>query len=190
MRLANDVSGTLPVANGGTGATSLTANNVILGNGTSAVQVVAPGSSGNLLTSNGTTWTSAAPADPLPPQSGNAGKVLTTDGTNASWSVDSAVRARGSLITLSTSPDVATGAVNIASVTAGGTGVYTVNFANALASANYQVLVTVTEPSNVNDNVVFCTSKSTSNFVLRCYRGSTAGVTATVAIDVLVLGGF
>lgn len=53
---------TIGVAYGGTGATSLTANNVILGNGTSAVQVVAPGSSGNVLTSNGTTWQSTAPA--------------------------------------------------------------------------------------------------------------------------------
>jgi trimeric autotransporter adhesin len=52
--------GTLPVANGGTGATTLTANNVILGNGTSAVQAVAPGASGNVLTSDGTTWTSGA----------------------------------------------------------------------------------------------------------------------------------
>ena len=52
---------TVGVAQGGTGATSLTANNVLLGNGTSALQVVAPGSSGNVLTSNGTTWTSAAP---------------------------------------------------------------------------------------------------------------------------------
>lgn len=51
----------LTVANGGTGAGSFTANNVLLGNGTSAFQVVAPGSSGNVLTSNGTTWTSAAP---------------------------------------------------------------------------------------------------------------------------------
>jgi hypothetical protein len=54
------VTGTLPVANGGTGAATLAANNVLLGNGTSAVQVVAPGTSGNVLTSNGTTWTSAA----------------------------------------------------------------------------------------------------------------------------------
>jgi hypothetical protein len=53
---------TLPVANGGTGANTLTANNVILGNGTSAPLFVAPGSSGNLLTSNGTTWASTAPA--------------------------------------------------------------------------------------------------------------------------------
>ena len=61
--------GTLGVSGGGTGVTSLTANNIILGNGTSAVQFVAPGSSGNVLTSDGTTWTSAAAA-------GGGGKVL------------------------------------------------------------------------------------------------------------------
>ncbi len=52
----------LAVADGGTGASTLTANNVILGNGTSAVQFVAPSTSGNVLTSNGTTWQSTAPA--------------------------------------------------------------------------------------------------------------------------------
>ena len=51
----------ITVAQGGTGATTLAANNVLLGNGTSAVQTVAPGTSGNVLTSNGTAWTSAAP---------------------------------------------------------------------------------------------------------------------------------
>jgi hypothetical protein len=59
VNLTTKVTGTLPVSNGGTGSTSLTLNNVLLGNGTSAVQVVAPGTSGNVLTSNGTTWTSA-----------------------------------------------------------------------------------------------------------------------------------
>jgi hypothetical protein len=62
VNLATGVTGTLPVANGGTGATSLTANNVLLGNGTSALQVVAPGANGNVLTSNGTTWQSTTPA--------------------------------------------------------------------------------------------------------------------------------
>jgi hypothetical protein len=60
--LTTQVTGTLPVGNGGTGATSLTLNNVLLGNGTSAVQAVAPGTTGNVLTSNGTTWQSTAPA--------------------------------------------------------------------------------------------------------------------------------
>ena len=61
--LAFTYSGTaLPVANGGTSLTTLTANNVILGNGTSAPLFVAPGSSGNVLTSNGTTWQSTTPA--------------------------------------------------------------------------------------------------------------------------------
>ena len=62
VSLTTAVTGTLPVANGGTGAATLTANNVLLGNGTSALQAVAPGTSGNVLTSNGTAWTSAAPA--------------------------------------------------------------------------------------------------------------------------------
>jgi hypothetical protein len=60
--LTTNVTGTLPVANGGTGAATLTANNVLLGNGTSALQVVAPGTVGNVLTSDGTTWASSAPA--------------------------------------------------------------------------------------------------------------------------------
>ena len=60
--LTTNVTGTLPVNNGGTGASTLTANNVVLGNGTSAVQFVAPSTSGNVLTSNGTTWSSTAPA--------------------------------------------------------------------------------------------------------------------------------
>jgi hypothetical protein len=60
LPLTTGVTGTLPVANGGTGAATLTANNVLLGNGTSAVQAVAPGTSGNVLQSNGATWTSTA----------------------------------------------------------------------------------------------------------------------------------
>jgi len=60
VNLASEVTGTLPVANGGTGVASLTANNLLAGNGTGAVQFIAPGTVGNVLTSNGTSWTSAA----------------------------------------------------------------------------------------------------------------------------------
>jgi len=59
---ATEVTGALPVNRGGTGAATFTANNVLLGNGTSALQVVAPGTNGNVLTSNGTTWISSPAA--------------------------------------------------------------------------------------------------------------------------------
>jgi hypothetical protein len=51
-------SGTIGVARGGTGAATLAVNNVLLGNGTSALQEVAPGAAGNVLMSDGTTWSS------------------------------------------------------------------------------------------------------------------------------------
>jgi len=71
------------VAQGGTGATTLTANNVILGNGTSAVQFVAPGSNGNVLTSNGTTWTSAAAGATLSGQTDSGSPYETSLGYQA-----------------------------------------------------------------------------------------------------------
>jgi len=74
--LTSSVTGTLPVNNGGTGAATLTANSILVGNGTSAVAFVAPSSNGNVLTSNGTNWFSGAP-----PVSGVGAQVFTTSGT-------------------------------------------------------------------------------------------------------------
>lgn len=53
----------LDVAQGGTGRATLTAENVLLGDGANDVKFVAPGASGNVLTSNGTTWQSTALPD-------------------------------------------------------------------------------------------------------------------------------
>jgi hypothetical protein len=50
--LTTDVSGTLPVGNGGTGAASFTSNGVLYGNSTSAIQVTAAGTTGQCLTGN------------------------------------------------------------------------------------------------------------------------------------------
>ena len=85
------LAGTLAVANGGTSLTTLTANNVILGNGASAPTFVAPSSSGNVLTSNGTTWQSTAPA---------------AGGTVTSASVVSANGFAGTVATATTTPAI------------------------------------------------------------------------------------
>ena len=77
----------LAVADGGTGASTLSANAVLLGNGTSALQTVAPSTSGNVLTSNGTTWTSAA---------------ATSIGVGQTWQNVTGSRAAGTTYTNST----------------------------------------------------------------------------------------
>ena len=64
----------LGVASGGTGVQTITANGVMVGNGTSAITTVSPGTSGNVLTSNGTTWVSSA---------GSTGSVTSVSGTGS-----------------------------------------------------------------------------------------------------------
>jgi hypothetical protein len=70
---AANVTGVLPIENGGTGSKELTSNNVLLGNGTSPVLKVAPGTSGNVLTSDGTTWKS------LPPNQSNNSSAISSE---------------------------------------------------------------------------------------------------------------
>jgi hypothetical protein len=52
----------ISVVSGGTGLETLTAESVLIGNGAAAVKFVAPGTAGNVLTSNGSAWSSAAAA--------------------------------------------------------------------------------------------------------------------------------
>jgi hypothetical protein len=99
------LAGTLIVANGGTGATTLTANNVLLGNGTSALQVVAPGTSGNVLTSDGTTWASTAPAAFVYPSAG------ISNSTGTAWGTSYTTTGSGTVVALATSPTLVTPAL-------------------------------------------------------------------------------
>lgn len=75
------LQGTTSVSGGGTGSTSLALNNVLLGNGTSPLQVVAPGTSGNVLQSDGTTWKSAVAATPA------SGMTFLASATGTNFSV-------------------------------------------------------------------------------------------------------
>ncbi len=60
VNLASAVTGVANVASGGTGNATLTANALLAGNGTANVREIPPGTSGNILKSNGTAWASAA----------------------------------------------------------------------------------------------------------------------------------
>lgn len=63
--LTSQVTGILPVGNGGLGVNTLTSAAVLIGNGTGSVTSVSPGTSGNVLTSDGSAWVSSAlPASP------------------------------------------------------------------------------------------------------------------------------
>jgi hypothetical protein len=83
-----DLDTPLAVNSGGTGKNTLALNNVLLGNGTAAVKEVAPGASGNVLKSDGTTWTS--------------GTVTAGIGDGQTWQDVSGSRVHGTTYTNST----------------------------------------------------------------------------------------
>lgn len=60
-----DVSGTLPVANGGTGNTTLTAHGVLVGEGTSAIAPTAAGAANTVLIGNGASADPTFSASPI-----------------------------------------------------------------------------------------------------------------------------
>lgn len=81
LDLTTEVSGVLPAANGGTGNATNAANNVLLGNGTGALQNVAPGAAGYLLGSDGTTW-QAQPLTRVTTIASSATPSINTDTTD------------------------------------------------------------------------------------------------------------
>jgi hypothetical protein len=85
---SNISSGIIAVGVGGTGIGDLTNNNVILGNGSSAVKFVAPGTAGNLLTSDGTTWTSAAGPAPGALAAGNSSIIINNTNITANANIN------------------------------------------------------------------------------------------------------
>jgi len=159
-------SGTaVTVAQGGTGAATLAANNVLLGNGTSALQVVAPGTSGNALVSNGTTWTSATvTASALTTASGSAPSYSARAWVNFNGTGTVAINASG----------------NVSSITDNGTGDYTVNFTTSMPDANYSWSYgsQCTNSGAVTRQNIFPMMPDGANLVLagslRFYTGSTS----------------
>jgi hypothetical protein len=102
--------------------------------GVGGTGLTAPGSNGNVLTSNGTAWTSATPTAVNSSQLAKAWVNFNGTGT---------VAIRGSF--------------NVSSITDNGTGDYTVNFTTAFANVNYSVVTGGKFTSNDGASDVFST---------------------------------
>jgi hypothetical protein len=126
----------LTVAQGGTGAATHTSKGVLIGNGTSAVTTVSPSTSGNVLTSDGTSWTSAT----------NINYVKAWVNFDSSSGSSASIRS----------------SYNVSSVTYNGTGDYTVNFTNALADTSYVTNITMQRGDGAGNNPGFANIYATS----------------------------
>jgi hypothetical protein len=137
---------TVPVSKGGTGLTTLTANNVILGNGTSNPNFVAPGVTGNVLTSNGTTWTSTAPGGGFA-----SGTVMLFGQTSAptGWTKDTTNFDNSSLRVV-TGTASSGGSVNFTTAFASQTPTGSVTITSVTGSAGATTLTTPQIPSHTH----------------------------------------
>lgn len=89
--LTTDVTGILPVVNGGTGASTLADGHILLGSGTSAISTLDLTTKGSIVVGDGAT-------DPIALGVGTNGHVLTADSTEASglkWAAPSGGTAKG-----------------------------------------------------------------------------------------------
>jgi len=191
----------VPVAQGGTGLATLTANNVLLGNGTSAVQNVAPGASGNVLTSNGTTWESAASPAPTiastaEAQAGTNNTNFITplrmrEGFNASGSAPVyACRAWVNFDGQTGSGNTIRASGNVSSVTRNGAGDYTVNFATALPDANCVVAGSAKENDFGVTDALFKIAEVASNPAAGSVRIVTGGPTTAFDCNTVMVSIF
>lgn len=118
---------TAPVSMGGTGRTTLTTNALVAGAGTSAVNLIAPGTNGNVLVSDGTAWKSQAIAT----GGGTVTSISFSGGTTGMTVTGSPVTISGT-ITLTGNLLVPSGGTGRTTLTAGsllvGNGTAGVNF--------------------------------------------------------------
>lgn len=139
------------VADGGTGVSTLPSKAVIIGEGTSAVSSVAPGTSGNVLTSNGTVWESTANTT-----------ITATTGTLPYYGARGFGYFNGSALS------VGTGSKNFGSVAKIATGIFRVTFTTAMPNTNYVIVAMASNSPNANSRGTMMTSagsnKTTTTF--------------------------
>jgi hypothetical protein len=135
----------ISVVSGGTGVNTLTANAVLIGNGTSSVKFVSPGTVGNALTSNGSAWVSQAAA------AFDSGTVMFFGQTNAptGWTKD-AVNNDNSTLRCSTSTLSTGGSVDFTTAFASQTPTGSVAITSIAGAGGNTTLTTPQIPSHTH----------------------------------------
>jgi hypothetical protein len=99
----------LPVQQGGTGDAYFDAGYALIGNGYGALLELTPSTSGNVMTSNGTTWTSAPP-------SGGGGMVYPAAGiansTGSAWGSSYSTSGANSVVVRDANQNISVNAIN------------------------------------------------------------------------------
>lgn len=149
----------ISVVSGGTGLETLTANSAIIGNGTSPVTFVAPGTTGNVLTSNGTNWTSAAAAV------FDSGTVMLFAQTSAptGWTKDSTNYNNSGLRVVTGSASTG-GSVDFTTAFASQTPSGSVSITSVSGSAGATTLSTPEIPSHLHNSGLFNQGGGTTSF--------------------------
>jgi hypothetical protein len=173
------MSTALPIASGGTGATSSAAapfaikganSDITSITGLTTALTVAQGGTGaathtskGVLIGNGT----SAVTTVSPSTSGN---VLTSDGTSwASSTPNNPVKCWVNFDGTLSTPITPRGSLNVTNITKNGTGDYTINFTNALANANYATLISIGPTAGTVADTAVITSYTTAGVRINTY---------------------
>jgi hypothetical protein len=169
--LTTQVTGILPVANGGTGRATLTNNSLLVGNAAGQVAFLAPSTAGNVLTSTGTTWSSAA----LPAGfSTSADNTFTGTQTFSGTSAKLAVVLNDAAEVVTVSATAATGTIAY-DITTQAVLFYTTN-----ASANWTVNFRASSGTSLNTALAIGQSVTAAFLVT---QGATAYFNSAVQVD-------
>jgi len=155
----------ISVTSGGTGLETLTAEAVVIGNAANVVKFVSPGTSGNVLTSDGTNWGSASPAG------FDSGTVMFFGQTTAptGWTKDTVSNNNSTLRCVT------------GSASTGGS----VDFTTAFASQTPSGSVSITSISGTIGNTTLSTPQIPSH---THPTSTTPGQTTSTLVDISLLG--